>query len=203
MFTVLLCAALQGLGCRAPVPAQPESLIFGLFIASIEEGARVFTPVRLLPFDHPDADHHEFPNAMVNYRGEVDLLVRLGEAAGLRLRTTLQRYPQPPTDAWPYPEFAPPPMACMSAWTEERAPQDPKLVGLRGLLVVDGKPLVFIVDTRALTLRQRGMDRPTSMGLDLTRAQLLELLSASVPEGSAAGCRAIVYPGQWVQPPTD
>ena len=91
----------------------------------------------------------------------------------------------------------------MSAWTEERAPQDPKLVGLRGLLVVDGKPLVFIVDTRALTLRQRGMDRPTSMGLDLTRAQLLELLSASVPEGSAAGCRAIVYPGQWVQPPTD
>lgn len=69
--------------------SQPQPLVFGVFIASIEEGARVFTPIRLLPFEHPDAFNHEFPNALVNHTTEVEAVVHLGELAGLRLRTTL------------------------------------------------------------------------------------------------------------------
>jgi len=177
--------------------SQPQPLVFGVFIASIEEGARVFTPIRLLPFEHPDAFNHEFPNALVNHTTEVEAVVHLGELAGLRLRTTLLRYPQPPVEQWQYPEFAPPPLECIRAAPIERAAARAVLPGLRALVVMDGKPLVFIVDTRGLTLEQRGMQRVTSMGLDLTRAQFLERLAASIPAGQKTGCRVVIYPGVW------
>lgn len=177
--------------------SQPQPLVFGVFIASIEEGARVFTPIRLLPFEHPDAFNHEFPNALVNHTTEVEAVVHLGELAGLRLRTTLLRYPQPPEERWRYPEFAPPPLECIRAAEVEHASLPAPLPGLRALVVMDGKPLVFIVDTRGLTLEQCGMQRVTSMGLDLTRAQFLQRLAESIPAGTETGCRAVIYPGAW------
>ena len=181
----------------ASAQASPQPLVFGVFIASIEEGARVFTPIRLLPFEHPDAFNHEFPNALVSHTTEVESVAHLGELAGLRLRTTLLRYPRPPVEEWPYREFAPPPVECIRAAPVERANSPAVLPGLRALVVRDGKPLVFIVDTRGLTLEQRGMQRVTSMGLDLTRAQFLERLAASIPAGRDSGCRIVIYPGVW------
>ena len=192
MFATALCTVIQVARVCSAAPVAPEPLVFGLFIASIEEGGRAFTPVRLLPFDHPDASNHEFPNALVNHTSEVETLVQLGEAAGLRLQNTLLRYPRPPIESWPYPEFAPPPLACIRAARVEHAVGLPKLAGLRALLVMNARPLAFIVDTRALSLRQREMNRPTTMGLDVTRAQFLERLAASVPEGASSGCRMIV-----------
>ena len=186
-----------------PVPVR-DPLVFGLFLASIEEGARAFTPIRLLPFDHPDAFNHEFPNALVNHTSEVEALVALGEHAGLKLRTTLQRYPQPPVETWPYPEFALPPLDCMRSAKVERVTTEAVLPGLRAVITVAGAPLVFIVDTRGLTLKERRMQRVTAMGLDLTRAQFLELLAASVPAvGRSNGCMAFIFPGSWVSSGVD
>lgn len=77
--------------------------------SQIEEGARVFTPARLLPFDHPEALGHQFPTLQQLYASEFPALVWLGAQAGLRLWATLQRYPREPSATWPYPEFQPPP----------------------------------------------------------------------------------------------
>jgi hypothetical protein len=196
MLAVALAATQLFLFGSRPV-FQPDPLVFGLFIGSIEEGARVISPVRLLPFDHPDAFNHEFPNPLVNHTTEVEALVLLGEHAGLRLRTTLLRYPGLPVEEWPYPEFSPPPLDCIRHATVERVSATAELPGLRALVVMAGKPLVFIVDTRGLTLEERQMQRATSMGLDFTRAEFLERLAASVPTGSSSGCRVLVYPGSW------
>jgi hypothetical protein len=173
-----------------------EPLVFGIFIGSIEEGARIFSPVRLLPFDHPDADNHEFPNPLVNHTSEVEALVHIGEQTGLRLRATLLRYPQPPVEEWPYPEFGPPPLDCIQSAKVEPVATEAALPGLRVLAIRDGRPLAFIVDTRGLTLRQRQMQRATSMGLDLTRAEFLARLGDSVPAGRGAGCQILVYPAR-------
>lgn len=194
---VLITSLQFNAGHEAWAQARPQTLVFGVFIASIEEGARVFTPTRLLPFEHPDAFNHEFPTTLVNHTSEVESLVHLGELAGLRLRTTLLRYPRPPVEEWPYPEFAPPPLECIRAAVVERASSPAVLSGLRALVVLDGKPLVFIVDTRGLTLEQRGMQRVTSMGLDLTRAQFLERVAASIPASRETACRVVIYPGVW------
>lgn len=52
------CSEQSGRGVH-PAPerrnAQGKPLSFCLFFGQIEEGARVFTPARLLPFDHPEA----------------------------------------------------------------------------------------------------------------------------------------------------
>ena len=55
----------------------------GLFIAGIEEGARIFTPIRLLPFEHPESEGPEFPNALQLHESEYETLVWLGQQAGL------------------------------------------------------------------------------------------------------------------------
>jgi hypothetical protein len=98
---------------------------------------------------------------------------------------------------WPYPEFPPPPLECIRNSDVEYAASEAVLPGLRALAVMDGRPLVFIVDTRGLTLQQRGMERATSMGLDLNRAQFLERVAASLPPGSDKGCHIVVYRGAW------
>jgi len=170
---------------HASGPQEP-SVPIGLFIASIEEGARIFTPVRLLPFEHPDAFGHEFPNALVLHRSELDLLVDLGHRVGLGLATTLERYPRPPVDEWPYPELEPPPAIGPSA-REVAADGPPPLPGLRAACFRDGRLIAFIVDTRGMTLGERGMSRPTSMGLDLTRAEFLEALGRVADRWAPAG----------------
>src|SRR5512140_2920330 len=93
----------------------PAYLTTGIFIGAIEEGARIFTPVRLLPFDHPEALGHQFPTVLQLHRDEDRLLILLGQHAGLRLSATLQRYPKQPDTVWPYANFQSPPLAAFQS----------------------------------------------------------------------------------------
>lgn len=149
-------------------------LTFGIFIGKIEEGARVFTPVRLLPFNHPEALGHEFPTALELHESEYEVLVFIGEKVGLKLQTTLERYPRQPISTWKYPAFEIPPVEQIKrADTLSFDAKTSPIPGLRVVAYKDRFPLSFIVDTRRLTLDERGMKRATAMGLDITRAQFL------------------------------
>jgi hypothetical protein len=150
----------------------------GIFIGKIEEGARVFTPTRLLPFNHPEVLGHQFPTALELHQSEYDILVFIGEKIGLKLQTTLERYPTQLISAWKYPDFEVPPVEeVRHADTLSFDPKTSPIPGLRVVAYKDRFPLSFIVDTRHLTLDERGMKRATSMGLDLTRAQFLDGLT--------------------------
>jgi len=147
----------------------------GIFIGKIEEGARVFTPTRLLPFDHPEALRHQFPTALELHQSEYEILVFIGEKVGLRLQSTLQRYPKQPITVWNYPDFEVPPVEeVRQADTLSFDAKTSPIPGLRVIAYKDRFPLSFIVDTRHLTLKERGMKRATAMGLDITRAQFLD-----------------------------
>ncbi len=166
----------------------------GLFFGSIEEGARIFTPVRLLPFGHPEARQHQFPTVQQLHGSEFPALLWLGAQAGLQLWPTLQRYPTLPDSAWPYPSERPPPdtAALRRAAVIHRRAASAPVPGLRGALF-DGRALVaFIVDTRGLTLAERGLTRPTTMGLDITRAEFLARVDRVAP-GEAPGLTAVIW----------
>lgn len=182
-----LLLGLSLLGCASTAqritPADERDFVpIGLFIGSIEEGARIFTPVRLLPFDHPESLGHEFPNALQLYGGEYGALVWLGEQVGMRLVATLGRYPMAPSDDWQYHEFREIPIDILKG-VETVHVTHSVIPGLRAVAFIDGVPVCFLVDTRGLTLEERGMDRPTAMGLDLTRSEFLSGLR-SLGEGS-------------------
>jgi hypothetical protein len=165
----------------------PRYLTIGVFIGSPEEGARMMTPTQLLPFEHPDALNHEFPTALIFHTAEFETLVLLGERSGLKLRATLQRYPRVPGEEWKYQAYALPPVeALRAARVDTLGREQSPLVGLRAVAYRDRQPLAFIVDTRDLTLAQRGMQRATAAGLDITRAQLLSALSQR-----RAACRSV------------
>jgi len=172
-----LFASLFALALVLPVfrvSARQDVVPIGVFIGSIEEGARIFTPIRLLPFEHPDSEGHEFPNALRLHEKEVEALVWLGELVGLRLTTTLRRYPATPTADWPYPDFPEFPAERLRTMEIRRLPaSDAPIPGLRGAAILDGRMVCFIVDTRGLTLEDRKMERATAMGLDLSRAEFL------------------------------
>ena len=178
---------LLGTGSLAPQDTPPSSrfLPVGLFIGSIEEGARIFTPARLLPLEHPEAGGHEFPTVLQLHQGEYPLLVLLGRHAGLLLE---------PDTTWPYRTFSPPPVARFERVTPTVRPaaQAP-LPGLRAVTFLDGAPVAFIVDTRHLTLAQWHLDRPTAIGLDVSRADFLAALTRAGREVSGAGAAVIVY----------
>jgi hypothetical protein len=163
----------------------------GIFLGRIEEGARIFTPVRLFPFEHPESQGHQFPNALQLFGTEFEDIVWLGRKAGYELRLTLQRYPADPSPEWPYPEFSqlPDTTALRSAVCIRRSIADAPLPGLRAVTFVGGEPVCFIVDTRDLTLADRGMKRPTGMGLDVTRSEFLAALDRASPflKGSDTG----------------
>lgn len=175
---------------------QTEShyLTIGLFIGAIEEGARIFTPARLLPFDHPEALGHEFPTVQQFHRGEDQLLVLMGQAAGLRLDATLERYPTQPDSLWPYQPYLPPPVERFrGAVVITRPMQETPLPGLRVVAVLDGSPLAFIVDTRGLSLAARHMGRATAMGLDVSRGEFLRALARAAQTAPRTGAAVIVY----------
>jgi hypothetical protein len=186
-------AAAQGgaTGAASPPPYAPVGLFFG----AIEEGARIFTPTRLLPLEHPEAGGHEFPTAQRLMGAEFPLLIWLGERAGYRLRPTLQRYPTEPAPDWPYPALRAPPdtLALRDAPVVRRAGIAPPLPGLRAALFDGAELVAFIVDTRGLSLAERGMRRETSMGLDLTRADFLARVRRAAPDDGAPGLRAVVF----------
>lgn len=186
---IALCGATLGAH-----QATPRYLTTGLFIASIEEGARIFTPARLLPLDHPEALGHEFPTVLQLHGGEDQVLLVIGQAAGLRLAATLQRYPTEPDTLWPYAPFSRPPLAEIRAAPVITLPAaDSPLPGLRALAVVDRFPVSFIVDTRGLSLADRHMGQATTMGLDLSRAEFLAALSRAAQAAPASGAAVIVY----------
>src|SRR6185503_6035143 len=137
----------------------------GIFIGSIEEGARIFTPVRLLPLEHPESLGHQFPTVQQLHRGEDRLLLQLGQYAGLRLAATIQPYPVEPDSLWPYAPFLSPPAAQFVSLppTVKPAATSP-LPGLRAAAFVDRIPIAFIVDTRGLSLAERRMRQATTMG---------------------------------------
>jgi hypothetical protein len=189
--------AVTGL-CTAPLvaqqPAGPRYLTTGLFIAAIEEGGRIFTPVRLLPFEHSEALGHQFPTVERLHGGEDQILLVIGQAAGLRLGATLQRYPTQPDTLWPYAPFAPPPVTEIRAAPVISQPAaDAPLPGLRALAVVDRFPISFIVDTRGLSLADRHMRQATTMGLDLSRAEFLTALTRAAQAAPATGAAVIIY----------
>jgi hypothetical protein len=178
----------------ASAAASTSFVTVGLFIASIEEGARIFTPVRLLPFEHAEALNHQFPTVLRFHGGEDRLLITLGRHAGLLLGTTLQRYPTEPDTAWPYRPFQRPPAEAFEALpARHAAAADAPLPGLRAVAYLDGFPLAFIIDTRGLSLAARRMDRATSSGLDVTRAQLQAALAVGARTGPATGAWMLVY----------
>jgi len=171
-----------------------QYLTTGLFIGSIEEGARIFTPVRLLPFDHEEALGHEFPTVLRLHRGEEPLLLLLGQAAGLRLSATLQRYPTQPDTLWPYEPFQSPPVdAFQSLAPIERSKADAPLAGLRAVAYLNRFPVAFIVDTRGMSLEERHMRQATTMGLDLTRAEFLAALSAASQMVPRTGASILIF----------
>lgn len=173
---------------------SPTYLTTGLFIAAIEEGARIFTPARLLPFDHPESLGHQFPTVLQLHRDEDRLLVLLGQHAGLRLSATLQRYPTQPDTLWPYAPFAPPPIANFQAAVPITRPAaESPLPGLRAVAYLDRFAVAFIVDTRGMTLAERRMQQSTTMGLDITRAQFIEALRTAAQAVPAAGPAILVY----------
>jgi hypothetical protein len=169
-------------------------LTTGLFIGSIEEGARIFTPARLLPFEHPEALGHQFPTVLQLHRNEDRLLVLLGQHAGLRLSATLQRYPVQPDTLWPYAPFQAPPLErFQSAGPVVRSATEAPMPGLRAVAFLDRFPLAFIVDTRGLTLADRQMQQATTMGLDVTRAQFISALAAAASAVPSKGAAILVY----------
>lgn len=168
---------------RANLPYAPVGLFFG----AVEEGARIFTPARLLPFDHPESLGHDFPTVQQLHASEFPTLLWLGEQIGLRLWPTLERYPTEPSRYWPYPEFRPPPDSAVLAHATRvrHAPAEAPVPGLRAA-VFDGPALVaFIVDTRGMSIASRHMTRATAMGLDITRAQFLAAIGTAAPREGA------------------
>lgn len=186
---VILCILLLSGMARAQQPVKKPVVPIGIFIGSIEEGARIFTPVRLLPFDHPEAQGHQFPNALQLYGTELHVLLWLGQQAGYKLRATLTRYPKAPSPDWPYKEFSEPDTSHLrSVKCTRRSASEAPLKGLKAVLFQNREPVAFIVDTRNLSLKERGMERATSMGLDLSRADFLKALGKAdlSPEGQSS-----------------
>ena len=149
----------------------------GLFFGNIGEGARIFTPVRLLPFNDPESKGHQFPTVLQLHGTEFPLLLLLGDKIGFKLYTTLERYPTFPDSLWPYPNYLQPPLKEFQ--NAEVVNLNDSLCGIPGLRVAafyNGSPVGFIVDTRNLSLKERHMQRTTSMGLDISRNDLLESL---------------------------
>jgi hypothetical protein len=187
-------------GLSYPLPREDTAIVadryltFGIFIGSIEEGARIFTPVRFLPFEDPEALGHQFPTVLQFHGGEDRLLVDLGRHAGLLLGSTLQRYPTEPDSSWPYTAFRPPPVADFKGVSpiHEKGRSAP-LPGLRAVAYMDSFPVAFIIDTRGMSLSARHMDRATSSGLDVTRAQVLDALRVAARIGPPKGPWILVY----------
>ena len=191
-FAVALLVAVSS--ARGQSPGTPAYLTTGLFIGAIEEGARIFTPARLLPVDHPEALGHQFPTVLQLHRDEDRLLVLLGQHAGLRLSATLQRYPTQPDTLWPYAPFQPPPIAAIQSVAPITRPAgEAPLPGLRAVAYLDRFPLAFIVDTRGMSLAERHMQPATTMGLDITRAQFIAALLDAARAVPAAGPAILVY----------
>ena len=192
---MVLVAVVLAPTLAAQTPSPGPYLPIGLFFGRLEEGARVFTPARLLPLDHPEALGHQFPTLLQLHATEFPALVWLGQQVGLYLRATLQRYPTEPGSGWPYQNFRPPPdtLELRRTSVTRRPYHEVPLPGLRAVLFHDREALLFIVDTRSLTLAERGMRAPTTMGLDLSRAEFLAALGRASHLAPEQGFGAVIF----------
>ena len=191
--SIVLLLLVGSFSSVAQESSRPQIPI-GIFIGKIEEGARIFTPVRLLPFDHPESEGHQFPNALQLYGSELHLLLWLGHQAGYELRSTLMRYPKAPSPEWPYKMFAEPDTSILRVVPIIKRPSaDSPLRGLRAVLFVNDQPVCFIVDTRNLTLEERGMKKPTTMGLDMDRAGFLSAVAKAARYVGGRASAAVVF----------
>jgi hypothetical protein len=53
--------------------------------------------------------------------------------------------------------------------------------------------ILFLVDTRTLTLEARGMKNPTTMGLDIGRPEFLAALGRASSLANGTGLRAVIF----------
>lgn len=191
---IVVFAALLAPSARAQEDAPNPYATVVMLLASPDEGARMFSMARLLPPDHPVAIGHDFPTLQTIHPFEVDVLVHLGEQVGLGLRPTLERHKKP-SIIWPhYPQFQLPPVeAIRAAPIERRAAAAARVPGLRAVAFVDGLPAAVLIDTRGLSLAERGMQRPTTSGLDITRAHLDEELSRIAADLPSEGSAIVVF----------
>ena len=193
---LLMAGTLMAAPCAGAqsAPVAAGFLTTGLFIGSLEEGARIFSPTRLLPFGHPESLGHQFPTVLQFHRDEDSVLLVIGRAAGFRLEATLERYPTQPDSLWPYAPFEPPPLAAIrAAPVITRAAAEAPVPGLRAVAFADRFPVAFIVDTRGMSLAARHMTRATTMGLDMSRADLLRGLSAAAQLAPERGAAILVF----------
>lgn len=58
---------------------------------------------------------------------------------------------------------------------------------------MDRFPVSFIVDTRGLSLAERHMQKATTMGLDLTRAEFIAALNAAARFAPERGAAMVVF----------
>jgi hypothetical protein len=58
---------------------------------------------------------------------------------------------------------------------------------------MDRFPVAFIIDTRGMSLAERHMDRGTSSGLDVTRAQILDAMTTAARDGPLKGPWMLIY----------
>ena len=197
LLVLTICIGVSATVGSNEVPTQDAKAMLpvGIFLGKIEEGARIFTPTRLIPFDHPESMGHEFPTALQFHQSEVDLLVWLGEQAGLKLTATLERYPRQPTQTWWYKKFREIPLSDVKSAEIKHVKERPPVPGLRIVAFLGDVPVGFIVDTRDLSLEARGMKRATAMGLDMTRAEFLEGLSRARKAVDSVQNVVIVFPG--------
>ena len=92
-----------------------------------------------------------------------------------------------------YPDFAPPPIeAVRAAEVIEVAAVCAPIPGLRAVAYQNRQPLSFIVDTRGMSLESRGMQRPTTSGLDITRERFLAGLTAFAQHAPEQGVWILV-----------
>ncbi|MFQ5637687.1 MAG: hypothetical protein ACE5IR_06790 [bacterium] len=195
LVSVLLFVCLVGVNSSSSgIVLKKPYITVGIFIGKIEEGARIFTPTRLLPFEHPEALGHEFPTALKLHQKEYLALVSLGNKAGYKLKATLQRYPQQPVDRWWFPEFSLPPVTELeNAVVKIIKSMKSPIPGLKAVAYKNELPLCFIVDTRGLSLEERSMKRATSMGLDLSRKQFLQGLKEVASWLPSGGTGVVIF----------
>jgi hypothetical protein len=178
-----------------PAATNKPYLPVGLFLGRVEEGARIFTPVRFFPFGHPEGGAHQFPTVQQLHGTEFPALIWLGSLVGMRLWATLERYPTEPATDWPYKDFAQPPdsLSLRSAEITHIRRAEAPMPGLRAVLYHDRQPILFIVDTRMLTLAERGMRGATAMGLDISRADFLKALDLASLHSALRGLGVVIY----------
>lgn len=173
-----------------PNPANSQAkqehdyIPIGFSLGDLTLGERVITFHRLLPFDHPETRGHEFPTATVYTKNEVDIFIYIGKQLGWNLYATLWRHPSTPVDKWMYPDYPELPGKKITSLEIIHSKSEPPLKGLRAVCFLNNKPVVYIFDTRGISLKERGMSRATAGGIDMTRKEFLNKLSSAKEDDS-------------------